>query len=187
MPPTIEVQPVRPKARKRMLWLWIPLGIVLLLILTPFVAGRFMPRDFHESAEVVIPRPIDEVWAAIQDVSRYPISSSMTRGTERLPDADGRPAWREDIGSSRINYRVVELSPPSRRVIEGRDAVVPMTMRSTCELTAVEGGTRVRVETDVHLDDGTWHVPVFRFLLTVTGGIKSGLNQYLRSLERVGR
>src|SRR5262245_28127538 len=179
MPATIDAQPSAPKARKRMLWLWIPLGVVLLLILTPFVAGRFMPRDFRETAEIVIPRPIDEVWAAVQDVQRYPISARMTRGSERLPDVEGRMAWREDIGSSKISYRVVELAQPSRRVIEGRDAIVPMSMVSTCELTAIDGGTRVRVETKVHLDDGTWHVPVFRFLLTVTGGMKSGLNQYL--------
>ena len=186
MLPALDAQPARPKARKRMLWLWMVLGILALLVLTPFVAGRFMPRDFHESAETIVPRPIDDVWAAVQDVTRHPISARMTRGTERLPDIDGRPAWREDIGSSKVSYQVLDLTPPSRRVIEGRDAVVPMTMRSTCELTPVEGGTRVRVDTTVHLDDGTWHVPVFRFLLTVTGGVKSGLRQYLQSLERVG-
>lgn len=170
-----------------MLWLWIPLGIVLLLILTPFVAGRFMARDFSAAGETVVPRPIDEVWNAMQDPARFPISARMTRASERLPDADGRPAWREDIGSSKIDYRLVESAPPARRVIEGRDAVVPMSMRSTYELTAVDGGTRVKAQTSVHLDDGTWHVPVFRFLLTVTGGVQSGLNQYLQSLHHIGK
>jgi hypothetical protein len=170
-----------------MLWLWIPLGIILLLILTPFVAGRFMARDFSAAGETIIPRPIDEVWAAIQDPARFPISARMTRSTEQLPSSDARPAWREDIGSTKIVYRVVEQASPSHRVIEGRDAVVPMTMRSTYDLTAVDGGTRVRAETKVHIDDGTWHVPVFRFLLTVTGGVQSGLNQYLQSLDRIGK
>jgi hypothetical protein len=170
-----------------MSWLWISLGIVLLLVLTPFVAGRFMARDFAAAGETVVPRPIDEVWGAMQDSTRFPISARMTRSSERLPDVDGQVAWREDIGSSKINYRVLESSAPTRRVIEGRDAIVPMTMHSTYELTAVEGGTRVRAETQVHLDDGTWHVPVFRFLMTVTGGVQSGLNQYLESLNRIGK
>jgi hypothetical protein len=176
--------PTPTRTRRRLRWLWISLGVIAALVATPFIVGRFMPRDFTGRAELTIPRPIDEVWASINDVTRSPIAAGMARGSERLADVDGRVSWREDLGSSSITYRVLDQSAPSRRVIEGRDSVVPMTLRATCELTPVEGGTRVRVEHNIHLDDGTWHVPVFRFMLSVAGGAQSGAAQYLKSLER---
>jgi len=60
-------------------------------------------------------------------------------------------------------------------VREMTDSVVPMTARSEYEIAPRAGGCRVTATHTIQLRDGTWHVPIFRVLLTLFGGTKSGL------------
>ena len=70
-------------------------------------------------------------------------------------------------------------------VREMADSVVPMTARAVIELENRSGGCRIRMSNDTVLESGTWHVPVFRVMLSLCGGIRGGIKAYLAQI--VGR
>ena len=45
-----------------------------------------------------------------------------------------------------------------------------------------DGGSKVRIHNQLSVKKGTWHVPVFRVMLSVFGGAKSGMEAYFRQI-----
>ena len=168
------------------MWTWITIvsGILVLLFLTPLVVGRFLPKHFSAITKLRVGRAPQDVWNAIGDFEQLPVSARMHKGTERLPDVEGLPAWRENIGSSRIRIETIESNAPNRLVRQFQDEVVPMRMRMQYDIESVDGGSIVRCTANGTIEDGTWHVPFFRFMIHVFGGAKAGQKQYLTSVAR---
>ena len=171
------------KPRRRLVTLLLVLGgAVLLLLATPFVVGRFLSKDYHGNVTAVFAAPPAEVFVAFEDYRTTPITGSMWKGTEDRESENGLASWVEDMGSSQILVRTETAESPSKLVRRYEDSVVPMTARVELVLAPVDtgdGGTRVTGVNHFEVADGTWHVPFFRFILTLTNGANRSLTEYL--------
>jgi len=169
--------------RKRMIWPWIVGGLVV-LVLVPFVVGSLLPErsTAHVVARYDVPPSV--VWTALTDPEAVPCGGKMTRGVELLDDVNGLPVWREDLGSTTTTIRTIESVPDERLVLELSDSVVPMTARWELTLEADgASGARLVARNETVVGQGTWHAPLFRFILKVLNAAEKGLVDYLR---RVG-
>lgn len=173
------------RGRKGRWWMWWLIGIgggLLLLVLIPFVGGMLMAPGFRSVASISLARPPAEVWAALLDHQKHPLSASMCRASEPLESTGDLPAWREDIGSSRVRVRTIAADAPRRLVREVSDEVVPMSMRVEYTLTPTASGTRLQITAEGEVRSGTWHVPFFRFMIRAFDGIGSGQRAFLKSI-----
>lgn len=160
------------------------LGVLVGLALIPVLIGLVLPAGFEAQARTTLNQTPQAVWDALHDHRARPMSGAMCRGVEDLPPVAGMPAWREDLGSSRVRVTTTESVAYSRLVREMADEVVPMRMR--CEYTLVPAGSgcQVQVMAKGVIESGTWHVPIFRFMVHVFGGATSGQRQYLQALAK---
>ncbi|MCB9852025.1 MAG: SRPBCC family protein [Phycisphaerales bacterium] len=159
-------------------------ALILTTILIVVFVGRSLPKDFSATTSLKINRTPQDVWTAIGDFKKLPVSAKMCKGTEPLADVANQPAWRENIGSSRIRVETLEADAPKRLVRQCQDEVVPMRMRVEYDIESREQGCAVTCTTNGRIDDGTWHAPLFRFMIHKFGGVKSGQKQYLALLAR---
>ncbi len=160
------------------MWLWILLTLlVAVLVFVPLI-GSLLPEVYRAQLRADVQRPPEEVWAALIDFETASFGGAMRKGYERLPDEDGRPAWIEDLGSSRVRYHVSEWDAPRRMVVEGADEVVPMTARWVFTLEPTPDGTRFRAAERVTIRSGTWHVPIFRVMMSLFNGVERGLRDH---------
>lgn len=165
---------------------WIAIGLLaaVALIAVPAIVGALLPKEFSGRAHVTFPAPLEEVFEALSDFEKHPLSCSQARRVERLEVEGGLPAWREDLGPSALIVRTIESEPPRRLVREVEDTVVPMRARWTYELYRTEAGTEVAIHQAGAIERGTWHVPFFRFAMRVTGGASSGPRRHLDSIAK---
>jgi hypothetical protein len=97
---------------------------------------------------------------------------------------DGLPTWTENLGPSSILVRTIEAEPPLRLVRRFADSAVPMSAESVTALTPTPSGTSIESATITTIRLGTWHVPIFRFILTLTRGVQRGLEDYWRNIAK---
>ena len=166
-----------------MLFLWILLGLVLLFVVVPVVVGLFLGDDFHGQVRVVFDRPQEQVWAALQDFARHPLSGSMCREASALEDHEQQPAWLEDLGKTQLVVCTEQLEAPDLLVRTAADQVVPMTARWEFRLSEDgEGGTELLLSNHTVIRSGTWHSPIFRVIMRSSGGAEKVLREYLRGV-----
>ncbi len=169
--------------KKILIGMGIVLGGLLGLIVIAGIAGMFLAPEFSGEARITLGKPPEEVWQAINDYKRLPVSSAQSQRVEELPAEGGLPAWKEDIGSTTLTFRTTESQAPSRLVRAVSDAVVPMTMRIEYEIAAQGTGSQVRIRVNGRVDSGTLHVPFFRVMLRM-GAAAAGQRAFLESLAR---
>ena len=161
------------------MWILIVLGSIVALIALVFVVGSVLPERYRASGYVDASLTAAELWPKLLDYKAHPMAARMAKGIEPLPDENGLPVWLESLGATTVRVRTVESEAPVRIVREMSDSVVPMTARAVIELEEREGGCRVRMSNDIMIRRGTWHVPVFRLMMTVFCGVQGGIKAYL--------
>jgi hypothetical protein len=168
------------------MWTWILFagvgGLVALVLIVPLVGAR-LPDTYRAAGTVTLERTPTELWDELVDFAAHPRAGKMARGVELLPDVDGRPSWLEDLGQSQVTWTVVEWDAPRRLVCEARDSVVPMTARWETDIEDLGGSSRLVLRNVTVIRPGTWHVPVFRVIMTLTGGARRGMTDYLRTVD----
>ena len=98
------------------------------------------------SASITIPRPKDEVFAFVSDVSNMPrwvsgvttarlLSDDMAEGARFV--CEYRPSWRSD----KIEMEVTKFDPPNSLCTQSAKA--PFQFEGCVSLEATDGGTRV--------------------------------------------
>ncbi len=110
-----------------------------------FIVGVFLPAEHSNTSRAVLGRPPETVWRVLTDLDGMPLWRSDLTAVERLPDFQGKPAWRE-VGRS--GTRVVELSlaePPHHLVMQGAPDGTPGLPMRTFDLISVAAGTEVIV------------------------------------------
>lgn len=167
------------------MWMWIAAGVGALVGL-PLVIGRMLPKQYGSTVTRELPYPPDDVWRALNDYERHPMTGSSRRRTEPLADTGAGSTWREDMGSSVITVRTAAAEPPRHLVREMEDSVVPMRARWDYRLEPAAGGTRLTVSEQGVVEPGTWHVPFFRIMVRLMKGrgIKAQLDAVERTLGR---
>ncbi|MHC4953431.1 MAG: SRPBCC family protein [Planctomycetota bacterium] len=170
-----------------MLWVLLLFLVPFLLILLPVLLGLVSPESYEATVEAEIDAPPDTVFRMLEDVSSNPGSGAMTKSVETLPREEwqhGLPAWIEDLGSTRIRVQTVQAEPGRLLVRELEDEVVPMRARWTLELEPNGAGTLLTATNETTISKGTWHVPLFRFLMRFMNGARRGLVHFLTRLGR---
>ena len=164
---------VRPRlGRTRLAFLWVPMLVLLVMILAAAGVGFLLPAEYDGAYSLDLPQPPATVWRAVNDFERYPCGAGSVRSIEHLPDRDGLPCWREDLGGSSFQVCTVEVLEGRRIVRELRDLTVPMEGRFTIELRPHGAGTRIEVAQHLSIRGGTWHVPFFRLTMHFLDGAR---------------
>jgi len=163
------------------------LGAVLLALLAiPYVVGLVLRDEYDGLVHVVLPLPLERVWAEMHDYARHPVSGWMARSILPAEEGpDGAPAglaWTEDLGNTRIHVRTVDEEPLRRWELVMKDAVVPMTSHWVFEFEAHPEGTLVRALNRTVVRSGSWRSPVFRLVLARSGATEKVLREYFRMI-----
>ena len=161
---------------------WIGIALVSVIVLV-FVAGMFLPNRYTAQVVVRMNKPPEAVWAAIADYEKHPLTGAMRKRTEKLPDENGLPVWIEDAGETRIRVQVVEATAPRHiKWVFGDEAVKTMSAWSDTHITADGGGCVITTNSETNIKSGSWHVPIFRVILTLTRAHEKGVRDYWASI-----
>jgi hypothetical protein len=168
-----------------MIWIGVVVAIPVLAVVAMAVVGSLLPKEFSGRAEAVFKAPPTAVWEAIQDYSKHPMCQSESTGFEKLPDENGLPSWREQLGTrDRIVIRTTAAEAPARLTRELSSEVVPMKARWSFELSPEGSGTRVTIVQTGVIESGTWHVPFFRAMMRLFDGASAGPRNFLDAVRR---
>lgn len=163
---------------------WV-IAIVLLILAAPvavYLIGTFQPGVFRGEASGVVSAPPETVFRDVLDLERFPLSGSMLKSRETLPETDGKRRWKEDIGLSQIVGAVAESEEPRRIVFDLEDEKVGMTSHWVVNLEPADGGTKVHIEQTGLIRLGSFHAPMFRFIMRLGGGAKTGPQDLIKRL-----
>lgn len=119
-------------------------SIAVLLMLAAFtLIGITLGPEQAVSARALLERPPETIWRVLLDLDGMPLWRSDLRAVERLPDQDGRPAWKETSAAGTRIMEVASAEPPNRLVLRrAQPKGLPMRI---VELTPAGRGTLVTV------------------------------------------
>jgi uncharacterized protein YndB with AHSA1/START domain len=161
-----------------MKWILVAAGILVAAILIVVIVGAFLPKEHTATRAARYHQPPPAVWQAITDYDKFPQWRGSVERVEPLPQANGKSGWVEYVkGAGRIPLEITESVPPSRLVTLIADPNLPFGGTWTYEITAVEGGSLVRVT-----ENGEVRNPIFRFVSRFIFGLHATMDQYLKDL-----
>jgi uncharacterized protein YndB with AHSA1/START domain len=163
-----------------MKWLAIIVGGLVALVGLMALVGALVSREHRATSTVTLRQPPDTVWNVVRDVGAVPSWWPEVTLSERLPDRDGREAWRQKMSGFDVPLVVLESDPPRRLVtkIDGGDGAA-FGGTWSYELTPADSGTRISVT-----EDGWISNPIFRFLSRFMFGYYGSLDGYLKALGK---
>jgi uncharacterized protein YndB with AHSA1/START domain len=123
-----------------------------------YAYGRTLPTSRVIERSMVVPAPIEEVWAWVGDPARRPEWHPGVRAIAHVEDRGGHAVWREvDAGGDRFDWLVVERQPPRHLVTAAADPEqIGMHARWTWDLADEAGGTRVTLREESRIDNPVW-------------------------------
>lgn len=155
----------------------------VLLLVTPILVvvggGSAQPVSHVASGSVTLPTSPAETYAVIADVQSYPRWWNDLSRVEMLPARDGRPRFRQFMGSDPVVIEIVEATPPHRWVTRIADPDQPFGGTWTIEVAPARGGSAVTVT-----ERGEVYNPAFRFLSKFVFGYESTIRSFLGALQR---
>ncbi len=152
------------------------LGGIGLLLVAVVVIGLSMPERYAGRSEVTYAKPAEAVWDALLDYDKHPMTGKMKRSVRTHPSKYDMPAWVEDMGSDAVTVETVESVRPHHMVREMTSKAVPMTSRWQYTLEPADEGCTLAIDAATHIRSGTWHVPIFRVMMVLGGGVQKGLD-----------
>lgn len=163
-----------------MKWIVIVIGGLVALVALIAAGGMLLPREHRATSTVTLHQPPDSVWKVVRDLGGIPAWWPEITASERLPDRDGREAWRQKMSGWDMPLVILESEAPRRlvtRIDAGEKGAFGGTW--TYELTAVPEGTRIAIT-----EDGWVSNPIFRFLSRFVFGYYSTLDGYVKALGK---
>lgn len=154
--------------------------VIVSLIVLIFLIGSLLPENFATEVKLTINRPPEEVWAATQNFERHPIGGKATKRVERQPDENGLPVWVEDLGQTKLDVKTLAADAPTHWKFTVEDRVVRMKFESENHIEPAAGGSRIHGVTRMSLPLRSWHVPIFRIILRISGN--AGARDYWTNL-----
>ncbi len=159
-----------------MIYLYLALGGVAAVIVVPMITGLLLPERYLGQLKVVFHKPPEDVWAALADIEKHPMTGKMMKDVDKLADENGLAVWVEDMGhGEKITVKTVESEQFTRVVREMSSAYAHMTSRWEYDLESVDAGCRVTLSGETYIRRSNWMVPIFRFMMVVAGGVRKGL------------
>ncbi len=157
-------------------------GLLLLSGLALWILGRNLPEGHVQPATLRLSRPPAEVFAVIADVAAIPSWDTGVNRVERLPDRDGREAWRWTMGRNAMVLVTTVKEPPRRLVSTIGDEAKFFSGDWTYELAADGGGTLLTLT-----EHGRVHVAIPRAMMHYLPFIADPSLYLRRHLERLAR
>ncbi|MBL8878040.1 MAG: hypothetical protein JNG88_02880 [Phycisphaerales bacterium] len=180
---TAEAANIAPPRRRWQRWLIVPVLLIALLFGVPYVIGMFAGKEFSGVGQASFVAQPERVWEKIVEAGGIPIAGRACERVTPLPDEPGGKCWTEELGETQLTVRTVSTEPPRRIVRQMTDSVVPIRMTSEWVIEPEGSGSRVTIRTSGTIEDGTWHVPLFRFIMITMNGANSGPREYLQALK----
>lgn len=158
------------------LWVLGALGGVVLLV---FLIGWMLPVSHVASASATLPRPAETVYAMVSDVASYPRWWSDMSRVETLPPVDGRPRFRQHMGSDAVVIEVLEAAAPTRFVTRIADPDQPFGGTWTIEIAPSGAGSTLTVT-----ERGEVYNPLFRFVSRFVMGHTATIESFLHAVQK---
>lgn len=163
-----------------MTWVLLIVGGIAMLVAVAFVIGLLLPRAHIASRSATYKQTPENIWTVITDVEAMTSWRSELKSIARLPDVNGKPAWKETSGFGELPLAVTEWEPPNKMVTRITDEKLPFGGTWTYELTRhPDGTTTLRIT-----ERGEVRAPLFRFMARVFFGHTSTMETYLRNLGK---
>jgi hypothetical protein len=163
-----------------MKWVLIVIGLLVALIALVALVGALLPKSHSGIRSARFKQPPETIWHAITDVESFPTWREGVKSVERLPDRNGRPAWKEtDAHGQVIPFEITAFAPPRKLVGRIADPKLPFGGTWTYEITPGDGGSRLTIT-----ENGEIYNPIFRFMAKFFLGYTSTIETYLRSLGK---
>ena len=158
-------------------WLWIILGVIVLLGAATFIAGSMMPQNHTASRTARFSKPPDSVWAVITDIPQFPRWRNDVAVVEQLPPRNGKTTWRESSRSGNsLTYAAEVADPPKHLVTRITDKGLPFGGSWDYVIVPDGSGSRITIT-----ENGEIYNPVFRVVSRVMG-YTSTIDAYLEAL-----
>jgi hypothetical protein len=153
--------------------------VIVLALLLPVVIGALLPRGHVAGSRAIYRVPPEELWAIVSDLERWPSWNSAVERVERLPDREGRPAWKA-TGAFGEMPTLVETWEPPRRIVTRipEDAGLGFHGSWTYEIAPAEGGASLTIT-----ERGEVANPVFRFF-SLFMDLRTSIDRFLVDLGR---
>ncbi len=160
-------------------------GIAFLLIAV-LIVGRFFPEEYLSEVRHASQQSPEKIYPLLLDPKAVNYGGKQSRSVTLISEEGELLRWREDLGPSKFTAGVVETEENKKVVTMGTDSVVPMEMHRTIELEPNGSGTTVTIHQRIHIRNGTWHVPIFRIMMSL-GAATGGVKDYMRRLANALR
>lgn len=168
------------KRRRRMTFVWIGLGGIALIVVTVVGVGLLMPERYQGRSQVVYAKTAEQVWDALLDYDSHPMTGKMKKSVQTQPPENGLPVWTKDMGHGElITIKTLEADRARRMVREMTSQSIPMISRWEYTFEPTDPGCRLTIDGVTDIRSGTWHVPIFRVMMVLSGGVKKGLDIHL--------
>jgi hypothetical protein len=154
--------------------------VLVLLVLALAIYGTTLPRRHVAASAARYHQTREALWAAIADVPGQAAWRSGVDRVERLPDHEGRPAWRIHAGRRSMPLVVTESEAPRWLVTTTPpDADLPFGGSWAWQISAADGASVVTI-----IEDGEIHNPIFRGMTALYFGYHATMDAYLVDLGR---
>jgi hypothetical protein len=163
-----------------MKWALIVIGTLVVLVGIVALIGVMLPKTHSATRSARFKQPPEAIWRAITEVEAFPSWRADLKSIERLPDRNGRPAWREtDKHGQVLPLEVIEWDPPRKFVGRISDPKLPFGGTWTYEIAPADGGCSLTIT-----ENGEIYNPIFRFMARFVFGYSATIEGYLRSLGK---
>jgi uncharacterized protein YndB with AHSA1/START domain len=153
-------------------------GGLAILVIGVVAIGYALPVAHVASRDATLSAPPELVFAALQDVDRYPSWRSDVKSVNVLARAP-RLRWKEDGSNGTITFEVLEHDEPRRMVSRIADTSLAFGGSWTYVLTPAGSGTNLAIT-----EHGEVYNPLFRFMSHFVFGHTATMEAYLRDLQR---
>jgi uncharacterized protein YndB with AHSA1/START domain len=158
------------------LWVVAALTAVVLLVL---LIGWMLPVAHVASASATLSKPPDAVYALVSDVASYPKWWSDMSRVDVLPAVEGRPRFRQHMGSDPVVIEVLEATAPKRLVTKIADRDQPFGGTWTFEIAPSAAGSTLTVT-----ERGEVYNPLFRFVSRFVMGHSATISSFLQAVQK---
>lgn len=153
---------------------------IIILPIILYLIGFLLPKPYQNKANLVVRASPSEVWQAVNDMTAVPVTGSTKHTIHSVTEGEDLPAWLIDMGASQVTVQTIIADEPHHLVRVLADSVVPMTARYEYHFEPMGSGTDITITEEGYIDNGTWHVPLFRIIVRVMRG--AGLRIYCQQL-----
>ena len=157
------------------LWIGAALAVIVLVVV---VVGAALPKAHVASRTVRIAMPPDALFGVLSDVDRYQSWRPDVKSLQRLPDRDGKPAWIEDVGGTRIPLHFERMDRPSLLVSRIDGTGLPFGGSWTYRIAPASEGADLTIT-----ENGEVSNVLFRFMSRFVFGHHATMDGFIKNLQ----